>query len=148
MSLTSRVAGPALLLSPVLVFVLALVLVLGAAPAIAEDCPAKSTQMDDIIDAINAAPGCDRAMKIFEACEFGASGDVQFGAAVEKKCEGDFLGRLTAPKKQAYRHEMRICDRKYRNESGTMYLSFTAFCRAEVAQRYSQRARKTAGASR
>jgi len=148
MSLTSRVAGPALLLSPVLVFVLALVLVLGAAPAIAEDCPAKSTQMDDIIDAINAAPGCDRAMKIFEACEFGASGDVQFGAAVEKKCEGDFLGRLTAPKKQAYRHEMRVCDRKYRNESGTMYLSFTAFCRAEVAQRYSQRARKTAGASR
>ncbi len=148
MSLTSRVAGPALLLSPVLVFVLALVLVLGAAPAIAEDCPAKSTQMDDIIDAINAAPGCDRAMKIFEACEFGASGDVQFGAAVEKKCEGDFLGRLTAPKKQAYRHEMRVCDRKYRNESGTMYLSFTAVCRAEVAQRYSQRARKTAGASR
>ncbi|HWL21290.1 MAG TPA: hypothetical protein VNS33_16575 [Bradyrhizobium sp.] len=148
MSLTSRVAGPALLLSPVLVFVLALVLVLGAAPAIAEDCPAKSTQMDDIIDAINAAPGCDRAMKIFEACKFGASGDVQFGAAVEKKCEGDFLGRLTAPKKQAYRHEMRVCDRKYRNESGTMYLSFTAFCRAEVAQRYSQRARKTAGASR
>ena len=148
MSLTSRVAGPALLLSPVLVFVLALVLVLGAAPAIAEDCPAKSTQMEDIIDAINAAPGCDRAMKIFEACEFGASGDVQFGAAVEKKCEGDFLGRLTAPKKQAYRHEMRVCDRKYRNESGTMYLSFTAFCRAEVAQRYSQRARKTAGASR
>ena len=148
MSLTSRVAGPALLLSPVLVFVLALVLVLGAAPAIAEDCPAKSTQMDDIIDAINAAPGCDRAMKIFEACEFGASGDVQFGAAVEKKCEGDFLGRLTAPKKQAYRHEMRVCDRKYRNESGTIYLSFTAFCRAEVAQRYSQRARKTAGASR
>ena len=142
MSLTSRVAGPALLLSPVLVFVLALVLVLGAAPAIAEDCPAKSTQMDDIIDAINAAPGCDRAMKIFEACEFGASGDVQFGAAVEKKCEGDFLGRLTAPKKQAYRHEMRVCDRKYRNESGTMYLSFTAFCRAEVVQRYSHAARK------
>ncbi len=142
MSLTSRVAGPALLLSPVLVFVLALVLVLGAAPAIAEDCPAKSTQMDDIIDAINAAPGCDRAMKIFEACEFGASGDVQFGAAVEKKCEGDFLGRLTAPKKQAYRHEMRVCDRKYRNESGTMYLSFTAFCRAEVAQRYAHKMQK------
>ena len=28
------------------------------------------------------------------------------------------------------------------NKSGTMYLSFTAFCRAEVAQRYSQRALK------
>jgi hypothetical protein len=118
------------------------------ARAVAEDCPAKSTQMDDIIAAINAAPGCDRAMTIFEACEFGTSGDVQFGAAVEKKCEGDFLGQLAVPKKQAYMREMRVCDRKYRNESGTMYLSFTAFCRAEVAQRYSQRARKTPGASR
>jgi hypothetical protein len=148
MSLTSRVAGPALLLSPVPALILVLILVSGAAPAMAADCPAKSTQMDDIIDAINAAPGCDRAMTIFEACEFGTSGDVQFGAVVEKKCEGDFLGRLTPPKKQAYQHEMRVCDRKYRNESGTMYLSFTAFCRAEVAQRYSQRARKTSGASR
>ena len=37
---------------------------------------------------------------------------------------------------------MGVCDRKYRNESGTMYRSFTAFCRAEVAQRYSRQARK------
>jgi hypothetical protein len=42
---------------------------------------------------------------------------------------------------------MRVCDRKYRNEEGTMYRSFTAFCRAEVAQRYSQKARKVAGPS-
>jgi hypothetical protein len=144
MSLTSRMAGPALLLSPVLVLasVLVLNLVLGAAPATAEDCPAKSTQMDDIIDAINAAPGCDAAMKIFGACEYGASGDVQLGAAVEKKCEVDFVNRLKAAQKQAYQREMRVCDRKYRNQSGTMYLSFTAFCRAEVAQRYAQRVRK------
>jgi hypothetical protein len=40
---------------------------------------------------------------------------------------------------------MRVCDGKYRNKSGTMYLSFAAFCRAEVAQRYSQRALKAAG---
>jgi hypothetical protein len=138
MSLTSRVAGPALLLCQVL----SSVIFLGAAPAMAEDCPAKSTQMDDIIAAINAAPGCDRAMKIFEACEFGASGDVQFGAAVEKMCEGGFLEQLAAPKKLAYHREMRVCDRKYRNESGTMYLSFTAFCRAEVAQRYAHAIRK------
>jgi len=142
MSLTSRVAGPALLLSPVLVFVLALVLVFGAPPAIAEDCPAKSTQMNDIVDAINAAPGCDRAMKIFEACEFGASGDVQLGAAVEKKCEGDFLVGLKAPQKKTYQREMGVCDRKYRNQSGTMYISAAAFCRAQVAQRYAHMTRK------
>jgi hypothetical protein len=127
---------------------LAVVLALGAAPARAEDCPAKSTQMEDILAALNAAPSCDRAMKIFEACEYGTSGDVQFGAAVMKKCEGDFLARLKAARKRAYQRELGVCDRKYRNESGTMYLSFTAFCRAEVAQRYAKAALKGADPSK
>ena len=125
--------------------ILAVVLSFAAAPARAEDCPAKSSGMDDIVAAVNDAPSCDRAMKVAEACAYGASADVQFGAAVEKKCEGDFLGNLKAPRKRAYGREMGVCDRKYRNKSGTMYLSFTAFCRAEVAQRYSQRALKAAG---
>ena len=43
----------------------------------------------------------------------------------------------------AYRRELGVCDRKYRSKCGTMYVSFTAFCRAEVARRYS---RKAAGA--
>lgn len=93
---------------------------------------------------INAAPGCERAMKVFEACEYGTSGDIHLGAAVEKKCEADFLKRLKAPQKLTYQREMRVCDRKYENESGTMYRSFTAFCRSEVAQRYSRRALKAA----
>jgi len=122
---------------------LALVMSL-AAPARAEDCPAKSTQMDDIIAALNAAGSCDAAMKVFQACEYGASGDVQFGEAVEKKCESDFLAKLQAKQKAAYQREMGVCDRKYRNQSGTMYISFTAFCRAEVAQRYSRQALKAA----
>jgi hypothetical protein len=107
-----------------------------------EECQAKSTMMDDVIVALNEAPGCDRAMKVFEACEYGTSGDVQFGAVVEKKCERDFLARIKDPQKHLYQREMRVCDRKYRNQSGTMYLSFTAFCRADVAQRYSRRALK------
>jgi hypothetical protein len=103
--------------------------------------------LDDVIAALNEAQNCDRAMKVFEACEFGTSGDIQFGAVVEKQCERDFLPRLTEPQKHLYRREMRGCDRKYRNEEGTMYRSFTAFCRAEVAQRYSKKARKAAASS-
>ena len=125
---------------------LVLGLFLGTAQAAQMECPAKSTQMDDIIASLNAAKGCDAAMKVFEACEYGASGDVQFGEVVEKKCEADFLGKADAAKKQAYKRELGVCDRKYRNQSGTMYISFTAFCRAEVAQRYSQRMRKAAKA--
>jgi hypothetical protein len=126
---------------------LAAILFVGTAAAADEDCPAKSHMMDDVIASLNEAAGCDRAMKVFEACEFGTSGDIQFGAVVEKKCEADFLAHLKAPEMLTYRREMRACDRKYRNEDGTMYRSFTAFCRAEVAQRYSDRMRKHAGAA-
>jgi hypothetical protein len=105
-----------------------------------EECPAKSRMMDDILAVLKEAPSCERARKVFEACEYGTSGDVQFGAVVEARCEGDFLARLKEPQKLLYRREMRDCDRKYQNESGTMYRSFTAFCRADVAQRYSRRA--------
>lgn len=110
------------------------------------ECPARSTQMDDVIASLNEAKGCDAAMKVFEACQYGASGDVQFGEAVEKKCEADFIGKATASTKRSYQRELGICDRKYRNKSGTMYLSATAFCRAQAAQRYSREALKAAGA--
>jgi hypothetical protein len=113
-------------------------------PAFAADCPAKSTMMDDVVVALKQAPGCDSAMAVFEACEFGTSGDVALGAVVTQKCEGDFLNRLKAPQKHTYQRELRVCDRKYRNEDGTMYRSFEAFCRAGVAQRYSRHARKVA----
>ena len=126
----------------------AVLFTLATAQAATEECPAKSTQMDDIIAVLEKAPSCNRAMKIFEACEYGASGDVQFGAVVEKKCEADFLSGLNGAPKRAYQHEMQVCDRKYRNESGTKYISFTAFCRAQVAQRYSQKALKAGSKAR
>jgi hypothetical protein len=128
--------------------VLAVILSLGGGPALAAVCLGKSMTRDEIVDAINATPGCARAMKLFQDCELSTGGDTELGAAVEKKCEGDFLSRLKAPQKRVYQREMGVCDRKYRNESGTMYRSFTAFCRAEVAQRYSQRALKAAGVSK
>jgi hypothetical protein len=122
--------------------VLAVIFLMAAAPAFAAVCLDKSMTLDEIVAAIDAAPGCDRAMAIFKDCQFGTSGDISLGAAVEKKCEAGFLPRLTAAKKTAYQREMDVCDRKYANEQGTMYRSFTAFCRAEVAQRYSSQAPK------
>jgi hypothetical protein len=123
---------------------MAVILSFSAGPALAQICLGKSMTLDEIIAAINAAPGCEGAMKLFEACEYGTSGDIHLGAVVEKKCERDFLARLKEPQSHLYQREMRVCDRKYRNEEGTMYRSFTAFCRAEVAQRYSRRALKAA----
>jgi hypothetical protein len=129
----------------VLLAVLAVVLPVAAAPARAMVCMDKSMTLDQVADTISAQKSCESAMKVFRDCELTASGDVQLGAAVEKKCEADFKPGLNAAQAQAYKREMRVCDGKYRNKSGTMYLSFTAFCRAEVARRYSQRALKAAG---
>ncbi len=128
--------------------VLAVILSLGVTPALAVVCQDTSMSLDEVVDAIKAAPGCEHAMKIFNECSLGTSGDVRLGEAVENKCEGDFLGKLKASRKQAYRREMNACDRKYRNESGTMYRSFTALCRAEISQRYSVQALKAASPSR
>jgi hypothetical protein len=125
--------------------VLAIVLSVAGHPARAMVCMDKSMTLDEVADTISAQKDCASAMKVFRDCELTASGDVQLGAAVEKKCEADFMPGLNAARKRAYQREMRVCDGKYRNKSGTMYLSFTAFCRAEVAQRYSQRALKAAG---
>ena len=122
--------------------VLAVIVSLHADPVLAAVCLDKSMTLEEIVDTINALPGCERAMKLFQDCQLGTSGDVRLGAAVEKKCEGGFLGRLKTPERRAYQREMGVCDRKYQNESGTMYRSFTAFCRAEVAQRYSRRTLK------
>ena len=118
--------------------VLAVIMSLGASPALAVVCQNTSMSLDEVVDVIKAAPGCDRAMKIFEDCSLGTSGDIRTGAAVEKKCEGNFLGKLKPSQKQAYQREMSVCDRKYRIESGTIYRSFTAFCRAEISQRYAR----------
>lgn len=129
----------------VVLAVVAVVLSVAGHPARAMVCMDKSMTLDEVADTISAQMGCESAMKVFRDCELTASGDVELGAAVEKKCEADFKPGLSTAQNQAYKHEMHACDIKYRNKSGTMYLSFTAFCRAEVAQRYAQRALKAAG---
>jgi len=133
------------MLSKCCLAVLAVVLSVAGTPARAMVCMDKSMTLDEVADTISSQKSCESAMKVFKDCELTASGDVELGAAVEKKCEADFKFGLNASQNQAYKREMHACDIKYRNKSGTMYLSFTAFCRAEVAQRYSERALKAAG---
>jgi hypothetical protein len=122
--------------------VLAAIVSIAATPALSAVCMDKSMTQDGIVETINARRGCAGAMKVFRECAYTASGDIALGAAVEKKCEADFLSGLRGAQKKTYASQLKRCDDKYRNESGTMYRSFTAFCRAEVAQRYSQTALK------
>ena len=108
-----------------------------SAAALAEDCPTLNLQEQEQL--LSKAPSCDQAMKLFEACQHGTSGDVGLGDIVIKKCEGAFLVGLSKSDRTAYDHKIKACWRKYAKKSGTMYRSFEAFCAAGVAQAYARR---------
>jgi len=100
-----------------------------------KDGPHAHFESEEIVASIGKA-ACKAALEIFEACAGGASGDTEFGEAVTGRCERDFVSKLTKAQKSAYDREHERCDRKYAKKEGSMYISFAAFCRAEVAHKH------------
>ena len=119
-----------------------------AGHAAAKDCPVGSFETDKIEEAARSAPSCQRSMQIFRLCSSGASGDVGVGAAVLERCEPEFLHKLTNAERRTYYRAQERCARKYRDELGTMYRSFEAYCGAELARSYGRRFGKRASAPR
>jgi len=115
------------------------VLSAGTLPAVAADCPVKPAEMEGIVAAVKAASSCDASMKILEACQFGSTADVQFGDAVEKKCEAQFLALISTSRKRVYQDQLGRCEQKYADKQGTMWRAATAMCRAGISQRYAHR---------
>ena len=111
-----------------------LAMVLLTTPLKAKDCPVE-TRVEGTLDAkeeaIRKAPTCKAAYEIMEACAYTASGDTGLGEALRERCEPDFIGRLSKAQRRVYDQEQRRCTNKYANKSGTMYVGFAAFCRAE-----------------
>jgi hypothetical protein len=108
----------------------------GPKPAkVQKECPVQESSLDAREEAIAKAPACKQALEIMEACAYGAGGDTGLGAAVVEKCEAGFLSKLSKAQRRTYDSEIKRCNNKYRNESGTMYRSFEAFCRAQLAVR-------------
>jgi hypothetical protein len=119
----------------------ALIVLASPVGAATQDCP--TLDGEEIVKLLTEAPSCDASMKLFEACSYGAGGDTELGEVVQTKCEAAFLGRLSKPERKAYDGKIKACDRKYAKQSGTMYRSFEAFCRAGVAQTYARRVGQT-----
>ena len=70
-------------------------------PSEQKECPVAEHSLDAIEASIAKAASCRESMEIFQACAYGASGDVPLGGAVIGKCEGDFLTKLNAKEKHA-----------------------------------------------
>jgi hypothetical protein len=103
-------------------------------PVVAQDCPAEGSGWEGREDAVRKAPSCNEALKVAESCAYGATGDTGLTNIVMEKCEAGFLAKLSKSQRQAYDRGIKRCGDKYKNESGTMYRSFSAFCRAILAR--------------
>lgn len=110
---------------------------LAASPAASMDCPTRDGEK--ILELLDQAPTCEKSLALFQACSYGAGGDVGLSEVVISKCEGDFLTKLSISQRQAYDRQQKRCSLKYRNESGSMYRSFEAFCSANLAKDYARR---------
>lgn len=119
---------------PLLLFVMLFL----AEPLAAADCPVARSG-DTIADALEKAPSCAAAQKLFEACAYVASIDSMFGGIVTEKCEKDFLGKLSATQRKTYDRGKVACTRKYAKQEGTMYRSFEAMCISKLANSYSRK---------
>jgi len=105
----------------------------------AEDCP---TGFDERVALLEHASNCEKSLALFQGCSYPASGDVGLSQIVIKKCEGDFLNKLSKARRQTYDRQRQRCVLKYQDQSGTMYRSFEAFCSAILAKDYSRRLAK------
>ncbi len=126
-------------MSDLLASILSLIAAVGApaAAAAAEECP--TLDGAGRLELLEHAPTCDRSLKLFKLCSYVASGDVGLSEVVIKKCEGDFLNKLSASQRRTYERGQQHCLHKYDKEEGTMYVSFSAFCAAELAKSYAHR---------
>jgi hypothetical protein len=112
--------------------------------AVPKECPRAFSDRDEIVKDLSEAPTCQASLATFTACAGGASGDVEYGDAVTKRCESDFVAKLNPAQKRTYEAEHKRCERKYMKQEGTMYRSFEAFCHSQVAAKYARRFGKAA----
>ncbi|GGA56925.1 hypothetical protein GCM10011507_05310 [Edaphobacter acidisoli] len=90
------------------------------------------------------ATSCRAASRILDECAWGSSADQEFSIIAVKKCEADFLPKLTPVMKKRYVEKMMLCDQRYADGSGTISISEAAICRMGVAYNFSRNPQKAA----
>lgn len=116
-----------------------LAFVTNSGPAHAQSCPSQMLDPIEIEQAINASSSCSSAFRILEACQRGSSGDVRIARKVVAKCEAQFSAELTSAQRSQYLSEKQACVRKHAGKQGVEFQSFSGFCEAELALKYSRR---------
>ncbi|QGM47206.1 hypothetical protein [Methylocystis heyeri] len=123
----------------------AMILIDGPAFAV-EQCPVSDAAtekaggyVEAVLAAVRNAPNCEHAVKILEACQFGDSKTNRLLEIVEGKCEPLFMPKASPAVKTAYKKAQARCDAIAVKNSGTMYQSFAAVCRAGKARDFARK---------
>jgi len=125
---------------------LAAAILFGGSAYAVEQCPVSDAEsekaggyVDAVLGAVHDAPNCERAFKTLEACQFGDSKTNRLLEVVETKCEPLFMTKASTAVKTAYKKAQEHCDMIAEKNSGTMYQSFAAVCRAEKARDFARK---------
>jgi hypothetical protein len=121
-----------------LAIVVLLLTVARAASQSPDPCPHGVSE--DVADALSKAlfnaKSCNAAVDLFKECRWGSSADVSFAGIVIKKCERDYIGKLTPDQKKVYEDRMHLCNYQYDLQQGTLAISEAVSCHVDVAANF------------
>ncbi len=119
---------------------LLLLFVLVVIPVQAQDeCPfgyGGERAADGLDKALLDQKSCKSAVDLMSKCRWGSSADSEFAPIAIKKCEGDFLKKLSPAGMDNYTTEMQLCAYEYARQEGTISISEAAMCQVNVAAKF------------
>lgn len=88
----------------------------------------------EVIQGIEAKATCDEASDLAVACGMGSGIDVEIAGTARALCEHNFVPKMTQQNRDTYEQTLILCEQKYRDQQGSIYVSAWAFCNLKVAQ--------------
>ncbi len=106
----------------------------------AQECP--TTQLNDAVNAIKNASGCQAGIALYESCGNKASSYANLGAlaeAAQTRCEKIFLGDLHGNHRRLYKSRQNSCFKQFVKHSDALFYKPQNHCGPYLAEEYAYR---------
>ncbi len=99
-------------------------------------CPT-GTDLELTVKAVGSEKSCQKSAELARSCMWGSNADIQIVGAAMEVCARDYTN-LSVQDSVTYTSVLKMCDRKYESESGSLYNAMRAHCRLNVAELFSK----------
>lgn len=102
-----------------------------------QECPYEFGTDDyvlNVIQGIEAKATCDEASDLAVACGMGSGIDVEIADTARGVCEHNFIPKMTHQNTETYLQTLQLCEQKYKDQQGSIYVSAWSYCNLKVAQ--------------